>query len=47
MTVLVVGDRTAIEKPLRRLRFVREIRLLDVQGNAIPSPEAAHQTSNR
>jgi hypothetical protein len=35
MTVLVVGDRAVIEDSLRSLAFVKNIRLLDVQGNPI------------
>ena len=35
MTVLVVGDRAVIEDSLRSLPFVKNVRLLDVQGNPI------------
>ena len=39
MTILVVGDRSKIEGPLRSLPFVKSIRFLDTEGN--PMPESA------
>ena len=38
MTILVVGDRTKIEGPLKSLPFVKNICLLDADGEAIPDP---------
>jgi zinc protease len=38
MTILVVGDRTKIEGPLKSLPFVKNICLLDADGEAIPGP---------
>ncbi len=35
LTVLIVGDRAAIEHSLRTLPFVKKIRLLDAQGNPV------------
>jgi zinc protease len=37
MTVLVVGDRSWVEEPLRSLPFVKTIRLLDREGKPVPS----------
>jgi zinc protease len=41
MTILVVGDRSKIEGPLKSLPFVKSIRLLDVQGNPLQAPVAS------
>jgi zinc protease len=38
MTILIVGDRSWIEEPLRSLRFVRRIVLLDAHGNPLSDP---------
>ena len=38
MTILIVGDRSWIEEPLRSLRFVRRIQLLDAHGNPLSDP---------
>ena len=40
MTILVVGDRSKIEGPLRSIPFVKNIRLLDQEGNPLPEPVA-------
>jgi zinc protease len=37
MTILVVGDRALIEAPLGSLRFVKRVRVLDKEGNPLPS----------
>jgi zinc protease len=36
MTILIVGDRSWIEEPLRTLPFVKTIRLLDREGKPLP-----------
>ena len=36
MTILVVGDRSQIEGPLKSLPFVEAIQQLDTEGNALP-----------
>jgi zinc protease len=41
MAILVIGDKTQIERPLRSLSFVKSIRLLDKEGNSLPAPAAA------
>jgi zinc protease len=38
MTILVVGDRSSIEGPLKSLPFVAAIKRLDTEGNALPAP---------
>jgi zinc protease len=43
-TILVIGDRARIEKPLKTLPFVRSIRVLDPHGDPLPTstpPEGA------
>jgi zinc protease len=40
MTILVVGDRAQIERPLKRLPFVAAVQLLDREGNPLPAPAA-------
>ena len=47
MTILVVGDRSRIEAPLRSLPFVKTIRLLDVQGSPLPERAPAPETPAR
>ena len=37
MAMLVVGDRSQIEGPLRGLRFVERFEQLDVEGNPLPA----------
>ncbi len=41
MTILVVGDRSRLEKPLRSLPFGRTIRLLDTGGKPVQVPGSA------
>jgi zinc protease len=38
MTIMVVGDRSKIEGPLKSPPFVSSIRLLDARGNQLPEP---------
>ena len=45
MTILVVGDRSQIEGPLKTLPFVKAIRRLDAEGN--PLPDAAPRVDNK
>ncbi len=40
MTVLVVGDRSRVEGPLKSLPFVKAIRRLDAEGNPLPDAPA-------
>ena len=40
MTVLVVGDRSRLEGPLKSLPWVKAIRRLDAEGNSVPGPAA-------
>ena len=40
MTILVVGDRSQIEGPLKSLPFVETIQRLDTEGNPLPAPAA-------
>ena len=40
MTILVVGDRSRVEGPLKSLPFVKAIRRLDAEGNALPDAGA-------
>ncbi len=40
MTILVVGDRSKIEGPLKSLPFVKSIRFLDTEGNPLPESAA-------
>jgi zinc protease len=40
MTILVVGDRSKIDGPLRSIPFVKSILLLDKEGNPLPEPAA-------
>jgi len=41
MAVLVVGDRSQIEGPLKNLPFVKAIQPLDTEGNSVSAPAAA------
>ena len=44
LTILIVGDRSQIEGPLRTLPFVKSICMLDANGNPVPdraAPQAA------
>jgi hypothetical protein len=36
LTILVVGDRSKIEGQLKDIPFVKNIRILDEQGNPMP-----------
>ncbi len=47
MTILVVGDRSWIEEPLRQLRFARRIVVLDTQGHPLPDPAPTRSASGR
>jgi zinc protease len=47
MTILVVGDRSQIERSLRTLPFVKSIRLLDVQGNLAADPSKPRAGAGR
>ena len=38
LTIVVVGDRAKVEKPLRSLPFARVINALDPEGNPLPTP---------
>ncbi len=40
MTVLIVGDRSRIEGPLKTLPFVKSVRRLDAEGNPLTEPAA-------
>ncbi|MFO0952044.1 MAG: insulinase family protein [Isosphaeraceae bacterium] len=40
LTVVVVGDRAKVEGPLKTLPFVKEVRLVDDQGNPAGAPHA-------
>ena len=41
MTILIVGDRAAVEGPLKNLPWVKTIRRLDAEGNPLPQPNAS------
>jgi zinc protease len=41
MTILIVGDRSRIEAPLRTLPFVKSVRLLDTNGRPVSAPPAS------
>ncbi len=41
MTILVVGDRSGVEGPLKSLPFVETIKQLDTEGNPVAAPAAA------
>jgi zinc protease len=38
MTILVVGDRSGVEGPLKSLPFVQSVKALDTEGNPIAAP---------
>jgi zinc protease len=40
ITILVVGDRSKVEGPLKTLPFARVVNLLDPEGNPLPEPTA-------
>ena len=46
MTILVVGDRSKIEGPLKSIPFVKSIRLLDAQGNPLPGQAVPKSVAN-
>ena len=41
MTILIVGDRAAVEGPLKSLPWVKAIRRLDAEGNPLPRPSTS------
>jgi zinc protease len=47
MTILVVGDRSQVERPLVGLPFARAIRLLDTEGKPVPETAAARGADSR
>jgi len=44
-TILVVGDRVRIEKPLKALPFVKSIQLLDSNGDPMPPSRRANDAA--
>ena len=47
MAILVVGDRSQIEGPLRSLPFVETFEQLDVEGNAVPAKPRAKPAASK
>ncbi len=47
MAILVVGDRSQIEEPLRSLPFVERFEQLDVEGNPVPAKLRAKPAASR
>jgi zinc protease len=45
MTILIVGDRSKIEGPLKSLPFVKSIQMLDTEGKPITAPLVENQIS--
>jgi zinc protease len=45
MTILVVGDRSGVEGPLKSLPFVESIKQLDTEGNPVAAPAAAKRAA--
>ena len=41
LTVLVVGDRSKVEGPIKALPFAKVVNVLDTEGNPLPAPGAA------
>ncbi len=47
MAMLVVGDRSQIEGPLKSLPFVEKIEQLDVEGNPVPATPRAKPAASK
>jgi hypothetical protein len=45
MSILVVGDRSVVEAPLKTLPFVETIQRLDTEGNPVAPPASAKRAA--